>query len=546
MSDANAEAAGLIEAAKAAGNPDQAEQLLRDAVRLAPGSADANREMGRLLMSQGRSNRAAKFLEKALQAAPDDIDSRYMLAAAMQQSGSNVEFERHLLEIVARDPAHVNANNDLGCLYVSKGKVDAAEQYFRSAAAAPAATAGAHANLGFLMVLQDRLADAAPLFDRALELEPENSAALSGAATVARRTGKMEKALALAEKAVTLNPRDPNTINLLGSIQRELGDFDGAEMRFREALDIQPAAPSPRANLGLMQLLKGDWHEGWRNAQARLADQGYRLPGGAVAKPWTGEDPAGKSMMVYVEQGFGDTLQFARFLPKLADMGATVRVAVQPAVRRLIQAMDPRIDCVAPGDTVPPADYQVLLLDAPLHLGIDDPAAIDGRPYLPPLPAAGPLAEAIAALRGFKVGINWRGNPSHKGDFKRSIPLEVFSRLIPIEGVTFVNLSVGNPEPTPDGVADFGAHLKDFADTASLIAALDLVISVDTATVHLAGALGTPCWTLISYVPDWRWGLSVDTTPWYDGMTLFRQTAIGDWESVIARVADALRTKTNP
>ena len=301
---------------------------------------------------------------------------------------------------------------------------------------------------------------------------------------------------------------------------------------------------SARANLGMLKLLKGDWADAWPLYESRLQAQDFKSPWGGFNLPtWRGEDLNGKRILVLSEQGYGDSIQFARFIPEVHKRGAEVAFAAQP---ELIRLFDGQIDGATVLDMANPKqqkfDFCALLMSLPGTLQVNDPAQIDGTPYLTAKAMNDAMTQRLAPLSDLKVGINWQGNAAHKEDRKRSIPLDALGALTSIPGVSWINLNFSNAVDVPDHFIDVSDVIGDFADSASLISALDLVITVDTATLHLAGALGAPCWGLLPFVPDWRWGLDSEKTSWYDSVRLFRQDTLNDWSTAIDKAAGELST----
>jgi hypothetical protein len=255
--------------------------------------------------------------------------------------------------------------------------------------------------------------------------------------------------------------------------------------------------------------------------------------------------------LLHSEQGFGDTIQFIRYAPLLARQGARVVVECQPELRSLLRGVEGVQHLLAQGEPLPPFDLHAPLLSLPLAFGTRLGSIPAQVPYLKADPA---LAEAWRGKvagdgRRLKIGLAWAGSPARKGDRQRSVSLSALAPLAAVKGADFYSLQKGpaaeqakNPPPEMR-LMDLTAELKDFADTAALIASLDLVISVDTAVAHLAGAMARPVWTLLEFVPAWRWLLDREDSPWYPTMRLFRQPSRGDWGSVVRRVAEALAAR---
>lgn len=529
------------------GDDGLAERHLRNAVRQSPDWAEPHKALGKLLLKQGRHNRAVRALEKAVALEPGDVDGRYAYASALQAQGRTDASEQQLLDVIKREPAHSRANNDLGCIAIMRGMPDAAEAYFRKALDSADTLPSDAINLGNLLLLQNRIDDAHAMFENALEQDPTNVEAMIGAASADRRANRLEQALLRAEQAASLSPENIAAINLVGSVYQELGDYATALERYEAALVLNARDPAARANLGMLQLLNGDWAAGWRNYEARRADPSYKNPFRGVTAPrWQGNDLNGARIIVLAEQGFGDSIQFARYLPALAKLGAEVMFAVQPELFRLFDGFTPDVSIIRLNEPLDAIQFQTSLMDLPGLLGINTPETVEGSSYLTPPALSDKLASKLSGIDGLKIGVNWRGSVGHKSDSKRSMSPDLLNDLTQIPRTSWISLGFGSQSgTTPKGLIDVSADIDDFADTAALMAHLDLVISVDTATVHLAGAIGTPCWAMIPFVPDWRWLRDGAQTVWYDSVRLFRQPERGDWQSVVSNVRTALDEKLN-
>lgn len=524
-----------------------AEHHFRRAVESAPDWLDAHVNLGVFFLHAGRARRAIKMLKRALDLAPDDSSVRYLLAQTLSTQGKKAELEQELRKIVADDPEHAGALNDLGVIEVQAKNYDAAIALFQKAASAKDPLPGARANAGNIQLLCDRNEDAEKTFDQALLEQPNSIDALIGKATAQRRNGDLDGALLTAERAASLAPENGSARNAAGIIYRELGIFDAAENHFSEAIELSPNDPGPRSNLALLNLLQGEWSKAWPGYEARIHLPNFEMSWGMPKVPkWEKQDAEGKTIIVLSEQGFGDSIHFARFLPMLAEKSEATLFAVQPELAPLMEGLSPKVTVISPNQSLPEVDFYSLLLSLPGNLGISGPKDISGAAYLSAPEASDNLKESILKLPGLKVGINWRGAPRHTEDFKRSIDLETISPLLDVDGVSFVSLDFSDSDQKkPDNISDFSTHISDFGDSAALVNALDLVISVDTSTVHLAGALGKDCWAMIPFVPDWRWQLEGDTTPWYDSVKLFRQSERNDWASVIEHIKSALEKAAN-
>jgi Tetratricopeptide repeat/TPR repeat/Glycosyltransferase family 9 (heptosyltransferase) len=384
--------------------------------------------------------------------------------------------------------------------------------------------------------------------NQAIRLEPDRAHYHSNAALALRALGRMTEAEETCRTALRLNPDYPEAQNNLGMILRALGQIEGAEFHYREAVRLKPDYPDALNNLAHLCLLTGRLEEGWRLYDWRVQSLGVGRRD--FAQPlWDGAPLGDRVLLLHAEQGLGDTLQFCRYVPILAR-GAKLVFEVQPPLVRLLSDLPGMTRIVAAGDALPHFDVHCPLLSVPHRVGTDLATIPAEIPYL----AADPARSAswrgrLAGLDGKLVGLVWAGRSRPATaviDRSRSMALEQFSPLAGIDGVNFLSLQKGEPAAQalspPGGMVlhDFTEELTDFADTAALIDALDLVISVDTSVVHLAGALGKPVWLLNRFDTCWRWLEGRDDSPWYPTLRQFRQKSPGDWAGVMAEVRDAL------
>jgi Flp pilus assembly protein TadD/ADP-heptose:LPS heptosyltransferase len=448
----------------------------------------------------------------------------------------------------------------LGAIRLRQGDEAGAVRLSRAALARrPSADAGN--NLGVALRRLGRTAEAREAFERVCRLFPGHAGARYNLANLlgdVREPGGLEQAEALYREAIRLAPgHGPAHYNLANAL-RDLGRLDEALDTYRQALALDPGnAAEIRNSLGMCLLLAGRYAEGWREYEARR--QTGRLPDRALAQPeWDGGPSAGRTVLLYAEQGFGDTLQFVRSLPLAARSGAGLVLEVQPGLVALCRSLpgvaEGRVAVIGQGDPLPPIDAQLPLLSLPRVLGAERPEqAPQALPYLSADPArALEWSRRLAGLNGVRIGLVWGGNPRHANDARRSLPLSAFAGLPAGPGFSYVSLQLGPAAAElaaslmRGAVTDLAPHLRDFSDTAAAVAELDLVICCDTAVAHLAGALGRPVWLLLPHAPDWRWGLGRDTTPWYPTMRLFRQPAPGDWTTPLRQIAEEMRRFVPP
>jgi len=359
---------------------------------------------------------------------------------------------------------------------------------------------------------------------------------------------EFEASIECFQRAIALSPNFGSAHNNLGLTLQEAGRISEAATCFWRAVEIDPDNAEWHVNLSLPLFLTGRHEEGWNHYEWRL-----RNPQGAAgfeqlrAPQWRGDRMPGETLLILTEQGLGDTLQFIRYLPLIQSMSeARLVFAHRRNLRRLLANQLPaNVATVVPPvglditvNNLPPFDRYIPLLSCPPALRCFEPLTM-AEPYLHPDPA---LVESwrIGSSHVFRVGLAWEGNSSHPRDRHRSIAFEKMLPLLERSDAEFYSLQIHSPI-RHERLIDWTNRIADLADTAALISQLDLVITVDTAVAHLAGSMGKPVWTLLPFVPDWRWGLEREDTPWYPAMRLFRQKHAGDWPEVIQRVAGELR-----
>jgi tetratricopeptide (TPR) repeat protein len=421
---------------------------------------------------------------------------------------------------------------------------------YRRALELRADVAEAHNNLGNALKRQGKLEEAIECYQRALSHDSAYALAYANLGAALEWQRQWDEATACYRTALQLNPHSAVAWTNLGDLLKSQGCREEAFQCLRRAVELEPDSADAHLGLAYAFLLYGQYREGWREHEYRLT---LRTRNCAIPR-WNGEPLGGKAIFLHWEGGFGDILQFVRYVLLLRSRTNATRVVLEcrPALERLFAASDfSNIEIVASDGEIravpPDIDWQLPLLSLPLALDVTEPLPMP-RPYL--------AAEAelratwknrLGARSRFRVGLVWKGNPGHRRDWMRSISCEQLIPLLELPDVEFFNLQVdGRQEEvaslTSKGVVDFTGQIADFADLAALIPELDLVISVDSAVAHLAGALGHRVWTLIPYAPDWRWGIEGDSTPWYPSMRLFRQPKPGEWDSVLRCVANELQT----
>ena len=417
----------------------------------------------------------------------------------------------------------------------------------RAALAARPDDAAAWLDLAVLSIAEGRAPEAEQAARRAMALAQPDARAWMTLGAALRAQDRIEAALAAAGHAASLAPASADPPYAMGVALAQAGRHAEAATAYRAALALQPDHASAEFNLALALLLLGDYAAGFRHYEARF--RGSQPPLRPIGlPPWDGSPlPAGTPLLLRCEQGFGDTLQFIRFAPLAAARGARVILLAPAPLGRLLRTAPGIAAVIAGGGTVPRGSLTLPLLSLPHRLGTTLATLPAAVAYLAP-PAAESLgwAARLAARPGLRVGLCWRGSPQAgapgvlRVDARRSIPVPLLAPLAAIPGIAWVNLAKDATPPAAFRALDPMPAMADFAATAALVASLDLVVTVDTAVAHLAGALGRPVWLLNRADTDWRWLLGRQDSPWYPTLRQFRQTIRGDWAGPVQAAAEAL------
>lgn len=431
-----------------------------------------------------------------------------------------------------------------------RNDLDTAERQYRLALAAAPDHAGAAHYLGVVLYQRRRLAEATRWLDRAVALDPNEPEYHNNRGLALTALMRDAEAVVAHRKALALKPDHVTAWNNLGLALQASGDVTGAIAAYRRGLAVAPDYPQLHWNLALALLLDGDYELGWQEYEWRLqcAELHSHLPQ-YTGPRWTGDDPAGRTLLLTAEQGLGDTLLSLRFAQAVAARGARVIVAVHAPLRNLA-ATAPGVDAAfAEFDPLPAYDAHVSLMSLPNLLRVTPDSLAASVPYLRADPQlAGEVRDAVAREAGaaLKIGVAWAGATGNTQDARRSMSLAALGPLLDIPGTRWFSLKWDKDAPGADD-APFGARLialpyrNDFDGLAALVGELDVVVTVDTSIAHLAGALGKPVWVMLAHVPDWRWMLSRTSSPWYPTARLYRQLAPGDWSEPVREVGDALR-----
>ncbi|MEW6599422.1 MAG: tetratricopeptide repeat protein [Nitrospirota bacterium] len=480
--------------------------------RPVPADADTLLEIGLSQVRSGDMRDAEETLRAVIKLRPDNAVAYSSLGNVLKRLEKHKEAVECHQRAVSLLPLSAEAISNLASAYLCWGdKERAVEEYLRAVSLMPA-SAELHYNLGTALQKSERYKAACDSFKSAIKLKPDHVYAHMN----------------------------------LGSSLKSLGQLREAIIYLRKAVGFAPDTAEVHWNLALALLLSGDYDEGMKEYEWRL-----KMPDIPIRKfpqpVWDGSVQKDKTLFVYAEQGMGDVIQFVRYCAEARKRVGRLILDCHAPLTGLFNGIKGVDQVVSSGEAFPMFDINVPLLSLPGVLGGTDLRVGHEIPYLKACPGA--IQKWCDKIKSEKytAGIVWAGNPGHEDDHNRSIKLSSFARLLKTPGVTFVSLQKEKPDPLSfeiirdAGLIDAGPELKDFSDTAAIIDSLDLVISVDTAVAHLAGAMGKKVWLLIPFAPDWRWMLGRDDTPWYPTMRIFRQSRHGDWDGVIETVCQALK-----
>jgi tetratricopeptide (TPR) repeat protein len=519
------------------------------ALALRPDMAGAHYMRGTALYELTRFAEALASYDRALALWPDFADVHYNRGIALHELERFEEALASLDRALALRPDMAGAHYMRGtALHQLRRFEEALASYDRALALQPD-FADAHLNRGNPLYYLRRFEEALASYDRALALQPDLAAAHSNRGNALYKLGRFEEALANYERALTLRPGDAVVICNRGVTLHHLKRFKEALASYEAALAARPDYADAHYNEAHCRMLLGDFPRGWEKHESRWDNALFRHGRRNFAQPqWSGsDDVAGKTILLHADHGYGDTIQFCRYAPLVAARGARVILEVQEPLRELMRTLDGAAQVLAKGEPLPDFDLHCPLLSQPLAFGTQVATIPSATPYLRASPAAARRWDTrLGARHRPRIGFAWSGSPLHENDHNRSIGLGSFLQLFAGVDATFVGLQrdirAGDAALLQgrSDVLHFGEEFKDFSDTAAVISNLDLIVSVDTSVVHLAGALAKPVWVLLPFVSEWRWLLDREDSPWYPTARLFRQDETRAWDSVIARVRAAL------
>jgi len=539
----------LGNALKALGQLDAAIERFRNALTLAPTFALAHYNLGNAYAAVGRHEDAADAFQKSLRLQPSNGSSHNNLGNALHALGRHEEAIASFQRALELQPGHAGAHNNLGMALNALGRSDAAITQFRAAISAQPRFVAAHFNLANTLDATGQHAEASGAFEVVLALQPHFPPALFGLGNALAAMGRHKEALPRFERVVGLDPEFALAWLSLGTAHHALGAHQAAVRAFDQALRLRPDLASAHMNRALAWLTLGDFERGLPEYEWRLETMAQRA---AQTLPrWNGEPIEKRTLFVHAEQGFGDTLQFVRFVPLAAQRAARVVLEVQPQLVPLIApaALEWRVTLIAAGAPRPQADLQCPLLSLPLALGTSVDTIPARTPYLSVPPAyRRKWRGSIGGQAKRKIGLAWSGRVQQQEN--RTMPLAELEPLFALDGIDWIILqphlsatecATLDAHPRAGSIHRFNTRIGDFADTAAIIERLDAVVSIDTSIAHLAGALRKPLWLMLPFAADWRWFVDEPRSNWYPNARLVRQPQPGMWADVVATVARELR-----
>lgn len=536
----------IAESQFASGDLDAAESGFRRLLLQSPLDAELYNCLATVLDSQGKYNEAVAYYHKATALKPDLTVARYNLSNSLRRAGDEMGALQTLLHLTADFPNFLEAWKNLAMLYVSRESfAEAASCFDKIVALAPddiesrCALGTMYSEIGFFK-------EAVECFEVVLAIQPDHITALESLGSSLHELDQLDRAEYCFRKALEREPEKVSILNNLGTVLRSMLKPDEAIKIFERALALDPDNGHVRFNRAMSRLALEELPWAWEDYEARFETRVPTRLYHAELPRWEGEPLKGHGLLVQSEQGFGDTFQFVRYLPLLSEAGGPVVFECQnESVREALVGLD-NISIIARGEPLPPVSLQIPLASLPRLFGTTLATIPFASGYLKAPPHKDTeWRERLASDKGLlKVGLVWGGN-KYSLNANRSMQLIDLEPVLAIPDISFYSLQVGHDAQQLSTLAyaitDLGTQFRDFGDTAAVINNLDLVISIDTAVAHLAGALGAPTWVMLKHSPDWRWFLERHDSPWYVTAKLFRQREPGDWAEVTKEVARELK-----
>ena len=535
------------------GKFDEAVASYQQALRVKPDFAHAWNNLGIVLAQKGQLSEAVAAFHRALQLQPDYAVAYSNLGLALAKQGKPGEAIQSFREALRVQPGYAEAYHNLGNAQRQLGQFAKAVESYQQAIQLQLNLPEVHDNLGIALSHLGRFDEAVASFQAALRINPQFAEAYNSLGNTLQKQGRFDEAAAAVETALRLKPQFAEAHNTLGVIRSQQRRLDEALASYHKAIQLKPDHAEAHLNRGMVWLQQGSLEAGWTEFEWRWECRNY--PRRPFQQPaWDGSALGGRTILLHAEMGLGDTIQFVRYAPLVKDRGGRVVVEPQAVLVPLLARTRGIDQLVARDAPLPDFDIHAPLLSVPHLLGTTLASIPADIPYVIPDPElVEHWRQEMDAVRGFKVGIAWRGSATYPGDMQRSIPLIHFAPLAEVESVHLFSLQKGPGSEELQALAgrfpvtDLASRLDEksgaFMDTAAVMKSLDLVITADTSIGHLAGALGVPVWLALGLTPHWPWFLHHETTPWYPRHHLFRRARSESWDDVFERIAEELREK---
>lgn len=512
-----------------------------------PDNLSANNTLGTILMAEGKQSEAIEVFNLVLAQHPELYEVLNNKGQALKGLGRLEEALGCFNSAIAQQAPLPEAHNNKGSLLMELERDDEAVECFNAALAFSPGNGKILCNKGMALQKIERYEEALTSFISAIENHPEYAEAHSNLGLLLMDQGKTREAAQSFERALEINPHYAEAQNNMGLLLISEGHLPEAIQIIEQAIKNAPSDPAAHWNYSHALLLTGRFPEGWWEYEWRMKHTQFRSVDWDYGKPrWQGENLDGRTILLYPEQGLGDVIQFSRFAAAVSEKGGRVIVKCPPPLKRLLATLGGVDQLIAEVDETVAFDVQAPLMSLPYLLGCDADTMPASVPYLSAEPDRVSHWKQRIGGQGFKIGIAWQGNPNSRIDKGRSFALKNFSNIAALDKTRLISLQKHDgveqlmglsADITVETLGDsFDAGTNAFVDTAGVMESLDLVITSDTAVAHLAGALGHPVWVALKFVPDWRWMLEREDTPWYPTMRLFRQADAGEWGPVFEKV----------
>ncbi len=526
----------------------EAEDYLRRAIELNGDYPEAFNNLGVVLQQTNRYAEAQICFKRAIELRPNYTEAYINWGEVWKVSKRRDEAKKCFYKAIRLNPNSPEAYNSLGVCQAEDGLLSQAENCFRRAIELKKFDyLEATNNLGIVLIKMKRIAEAEVCIRRASELWPECPEVYNNLGLTLKKTNCMDEAAVNFRRALALRPDYPAAYINLGLVLKDSGRLDEAETCFQHVLKLHEDCSEADFALGILYLLQGQYEHWWEKYELRRSVFGYRQ---LDIRRWKGEELAGRRILLFYEQGYGDSLHFVRYASKVVPLASAVILWVQEPLGKLLSDSLPGVTILTKEPIQPEQyDFACPLPSLPFVFNTVEENIPRTIPYIRPRQSVAEKWRKILDQRDgghqYRVGIAWAGNPRHANDHNRTITVALFETLLDMGDINWVSLQVGDQAKdlteSLKGVVDFSQQLVDFSETAGIIDNLDLIITVDSAVAHLAGAMGKKTWTLLPFAPDWRWQLEREDSPWYPTMRLFRQQSFNNWQEVFVRVKTALK-----